>query len=378
MDWKCALVLTTIHDGDVLQGYYDNITKYGHLEHASVIVIPDRKTPSEVFVRAQQLSRRGLNIACPTIAEQDEFLDKLGGFAGLVPYDSDGRRNVGFLMALERGVDFLVSIDDDNYCLPDSDFLSEHGIVCSAPQELDVLESSSGWFNICDLLELEPPVTVYPRGFPYRQRHKKGDVCYRRMTGTVRLNAGLWLSEPDLDGITWLGVPVRALGLRGDSSVVLAPGSWTPINSQNTALHRDAIPSYYFIRMGYPLGGTKIDRYGDIFSGYFTEICAQHMNHLLRVGMPVVDHRRNRHDYLKDASAELPCILVLEDLLEWLKQTRLEGQSYPMAYLSLSHALEDAVESFKGSIWTDSTRGYFHQMGYWMRQWLRACRAING
>ena len=376
MDRKCAIVLTTIHQNDVLQGYFENLNKYGHLENACIIVIPDRKTPSEVYARCQELSKCGLDIACPTLADQDEFLNSLGGFASLIPYNSDNRRNVGFLMALQRGVDFLVSIDDDNYCSPDSDFLSEHGIVCSPSQELDVVESTSGWFNICELLQTVPPVCVYPRGFPYRQRHTNSyQQNRRRVTGAIRVNAGLWLCEPDLDGMTWLTAPVRAIATKGPS-VTLALGTWTPINSQNTALHRDAIPSYYFVRMGYPLAGTKIDRYGDIFSGYFMQACARQMGHLVRVGTPVADHRRNRHNYLSDAMAELPCILVLEDMLEWLREAKPEGTSYATMYASLADAIDDIVEGFHGSIWNDSTRGCFHQMTYCMRRWLRACEAI--
>jgi hypothetical protein len=127
-----------------------------------------------------------------------------------------------------------------------------------------------------------------------------------------------------------------------------------------------------------PITGMPIDRYGDIFSGYFAVACAKQMGGYVRAGTPVADHRRNTHNYMKDATNEWACILTLEDVLPWLVETHLHGTSYRECFLSLSHAIEDGVETFTGPLWTDVTRGYFHQMAYHMRVWLKACGAIEG
>jgi len=195
------------------------------------------------------------------------------------------------------------------------------------------------------------------------------------MKATVRINAGMWLREPDLDGITWLAAPVRARAFKG-KSIVLGDRTWSPVNTQNTALHRDVIPAYYFLPMGNSLTGLQIDRYDDIFSGYFSQACARHLGHSIRAGTPVAEHRRNAHRYLRDATQEMPGIWVLEDLLPWLVELRLDGQTYSEAYLSLSLQLEDSVSRFSGFIWTDSTREYFHAMAASMRAWVAACRQL--
>lgn len=369
---NCALVFTTIYDPELLEGYFENFKKHEHLSQVKIFVIPDKKTPVSAYKRCQSLQTQGLEIQCPTLEEQERFLLKLGKLSKLVPYNSDNRRNIGFLMALEAGVNFLISIDDDNFCQENEDFFAEHSIVAKDAQSFEALYSSNGWFNICDMLEIEPNYQVYPRGFPYHSRHKKSRVRYIREQGLIRMNAGLWLSEPDLDGITWLAAPVRAKAFIG-KPLVLGKDTWSPINTQNTAMHRDVIVSYYFIRMGYPLAGIPIDRYGDIFSGYFSQAVIRHMEHHLRVGTPVVKHLRNAHNYLRDAYNELACIWVLEDITNWLKQVKLEGNTYKDSYTALSYAIEDAVEGFSGFIWTDATRGYFHQMAFCMRQWVKAC-----
>ena len=374
---KAGLVLTTVNDPQLLDDYYENFRKFGHLDQVIVFVIPDRKTPGHAYERCKSLKRKGLNIHCPTLKEQEEFLSKLGNFGKLIPYDSDNRRNIGFLMALQAGVDFLISIDDDNYCKADEDFFAEHSIVVSDEQPFETVHSSSGWFNIIELLETEPDYPVYPRGFPYHSRHKDSKITYTKERGLIRMNAGLWLQEPDMDGMTWLVAPVKAKSFCG-KSVVLGQHTWTPLNTQNTALHRDVIASYYFIRMGYPLAGIPIDRYGDIFSGYFSQAVMRHMGHRIRIGTPVAEHRRNTHNYLKDAYTEFACIWVLEDLTKWLREVKLEGNTYEEAYISLSYALEDAVEGFSGFIWTNATRGYFHQIAYCMREWVKVYKILKG
>jgi reversibly glycosylated polypeptide len=371
-----VIVLTTVHDSDILNRYFENLKQFGHVERVGVVVIPDRKTPRSMVDRCEELLKQGWRVSCPSLEKQEDYLRSLGAFGPLVPYDSDNRRNVGYLMALEQGTDYLISIDDDNFPLPGHDFAAEHAIVCAPPHEFSAVNSATGWFNICDMLRLEPASRVYPRGFPYNQRHQPTQATIDKERGVVQLNAGLWLSEPDLDAMTWLTAPVRAVGA-DTQSLVLGTNTWSPINTQNTGLHRDVIPSYYFVRMGYPVAGMAIDRYGDIFSGYFSQACVRHLGGRIRVGTPLADHRRNSHNLLADATRELACIWVLEELTAWLREVKLDGNSYCEAYESVSHAVEQAVERFAGFIWTDTTRGYFHQMAYCMRQWIRACRQLG-
>jgi hypothetical protein len=369
--------MTTIFDSDVVESYFDNFRKYGHLDRAQMIVIPDKKTPPAVYDRCRRLQRQGLFCNCPSLEEQDTFLQKLGNMNRIIPHDSDNRRNVGFLMALAEEIDFVISIDDDNYCLGEADLFSEHAVVCTAEQEWEETDSDSGWLNICQLLEMSQPCRVYPRGFPYRQRSLEGKTTTRIVTGAVRMNAGLWLTDPDIDAMTWLVSPVRVCAMK-KPSVILSNRTWSPLNTQNTALHRNVLPSYYFIRMGFQLAGLTIDRYGDIFSGYFAQACLRHFGHRIRVGSPLVDHRRNSHNYLADVTKELACILVLEELTEWLREVKLQGTDYCEAYVSLSHALDAEVEKMRGSIWTETTRAFFHQTAYYMREWVRACQVLSG
>jgi hypothetical protein len=369
---RICIVVTTINSGELLEDYCGQAEREGARNRLRIIVIPDRKSPQKLYQNCARLADKGFDVRCPTLDDQDNYLKQFGDFASLIPYNSDNRRNIGFLMALEWGCEVLLSIDDDNFCVGET--YATSAVVCRDSITSRAAYSSSGWFNVCELLTIEPDYCVYPRGFPYHKRHKPSELTFREESATVRLNAGLWLQDPDLDAMTWLVTPVRVTSFNGES-VLLGKGVWSPINTQNTALHRDLIVAYYFVRMGYPLlGGIRIDRYGDIFSGYLVQACMQHMGHRVRVGTPIADHRRNSHNYIRDLEGEIACILMLEDFMAWLPTVKLEGSSYSEAYSSLASAIDDQVGQFRGSIWTDATRGFFHEMTRCMRQWIKACR----
>jgi hypothetical protein len=372
---KATLVLTTIADPVILDTYYRNFERYGHLDQVDVIVIPDKKTPAAAFETCARLSKKGLAVTCPTIEEQDTYLQRVGLPPGFILYNSDNRRNVGFLMALERDADFLISIDDDNYCGDDQDYFAAHEEAFFKRNQHTIASGDTRFFNICDLLEIDAR-TVYARGYPYFARHVSSNVETRVGSADIMINAGLWLQDPDVDAITWLGVNpcVRAFK---DQSVVLSASTWSPVNSQNTAIRWEVVPAYYFIRMGYPLHGASVDRYGDIFSGYFALACAKHLGGSARFGTPIADHRRNSHNYLRDASAEWPAILLLEDVLAWLIDAQLSGSNGMDAYISLSHGLQEAAEKFQGRAWSDAARGFIHQMAHLMRLWIAACRRVG-
>lgn len=376
---KASLVFTTINDPIILDDFYDNFKTFGHLDQVQVFVIPDKKTPKAAYERCQRLREAGLYVICPSLEEQEAYLSRVGFDPYLVPYNTDNRRNVGFLMALETGSDFIISTDDDNFPHPDEDIFAGHQVVCASGTSADaMIESSTHWYNICDLLEFDRPVRTYARGFPYYARHQEEQLTsLPENRARVVINAGLWLVDADVNAISWLENPVRGQAYRG-KSVILGPKTWSPINSQNTGLYRDVLTSYFYVRMGYPLSGVRIDRFGDILSGYFTLACARHLGHAVRFGDPIADHRRNSHNYISDATNEWACAVLMEDFIRWLtEEARLSGNTYAEAYVSLSAAIEDAVERFHGTFWNDASRGFFHQMAYLMRRWASVCDRLQ-
>jgi len=248
MSRRVAIVVTTIFEPRFLDGYVENLRRFGH-DSAEIIVIVDRKTPPSV---AEACARLGA--VCPTMGEQEQFLAKFPSMRGRIPYDSDNRRNVGFLMALDRGADLLVSIDDDNYVLDDVDFAGEH-LAAGETLDLHATESSDGWINLCSLLESSTSDPIFPRGFPYfARRRARTLIDDGSAPARLAVNVGLWLSDPDVDAIGRLAQAPHIRAWTG-RTLRLGPGTWTPINTQNTAVVRDAMAAYHYCRMGFSVGG---------------------------------------------------------------------------------------------------------------------------
>lgn len=329
---KCALVLTSIHDcTNLLKDYLANFAKFGH--EPKIYLIPDQKTPK------QELPN-GVHI--PPIAGQRDFLKRIGFGIDNVPMNSDNRRNVGYLMALVDGAEVIISIDDDNYCVAGLDFIGEHSAGLNQKGDLGT------WYNNCELIDA--PLRVYPRGFPHFARN---------VTQQVVINAGMWAEDPDCDAITWLHMPTKSTR-SSFIDAILPKHTWCPINSQNTALTRAMMVAYWFVRMDAPM-----DRFGDIFQGYFALKVAKHFGWTARFGSPIVEHRRNSHNYLKDAAAELPAMMVLEEFLPKLLEYKLTGTTVYEAYCSLA----DFVAS--------QDTPFFSETARLMRLWSETCRRIG-
>jgi hypothetical protein len=373
---RFAIVVTTIGNGGFLDIYAAKLAEEGLLDRTTMIVIPDRKTPSGLRDAVARARAAGLDTRCPDLDEQDAWIDRLGAIRDFIPWDSDARRNIGFLMAYAQGADAIVGIDDDNLCDLPGPWLAEHAIVAKAAAAHDTTRSDSGWYNPCQLLDTVP-AGIYPRGYPYAQRGASPGLTTETLHGRIDVNAGLWLGVPDIDAFTHLASPVEARALRG-AQVVLHPDSWAPVNTQNTAIRRGAMAAWWFARMGATVNTLRIERFGDILSGYFLIACARHLGGLVRFGTPLVSHRRNPHDLARDALHELPGIWMMEDILAWLQEHRLSGATYAEAYLALADGLEALARGRPSAFWTASAADFLTATASGMRAWTHAIRTLDG
>jgi hypothetical protein len=372
-----ALVTTTINDMPALDSYVKAAQQYAG--DVRIIVIPDRKTDPTLFGRVERLQNNvvgfRVRLECPAIEEQEAFLARIGAPEDFIPYDSDNRRNVGFLMALTEGPDVLVSVDDDNFVLSTEDFFTQHAVVYAGKQPVEVAHAPRGYVNICDMMDYQDGQILFPRGFPYRYRKTSVSLEFYQSCAEVHMNTGLWLHDPDVDAISRLAGVVYTTGLK-QGPIVLSPSTWTPINTQNTAINGSAIPAYYYIRMGHQLHGLPIDRFGDILSGYFCQACVRSLGRVVRVGTPLVEHRRNWHNLLKDLANELGGVLMIEDLADWFCEQQMAGSNYTECYIELADALECQATRFRGLIWESGGRAFLKLTAKRMRQWTVLCKEI--
>lgn len=364
---KSAIVLTTIRVPSLLKGYAENLEKYGHRD-VGFIVIGDYRTPNRRTERlVNEIRDKGFDAEYWDIQGQKKWLEQFPKLDEIVPYNSDSRRNIGYLVAAEKGAEMIINIDDDNFVRSD-DYFGQHSIV-GKEQKLKTVYSKNGWFNPCSMLQTDPPRTIYPRGFPYSKRWRD-TVTSRYTSGRVVLNLGLWEGDPDVDAVTNLNEPIKIVGIKSEQ-VMLAPRTYAPINTQNTAFHRDILPCYYCVLMGSRIQGTVLDRYGDIWSGLFAKKVIDQMNDRVSIGYPLTDHRRNPHDLFKDLRSELWGMILTDYLVSEVESVELNEETYAGAYLELAQKLKG-----KAIYPDDDARKYFKQLTNAMEVWVEACERI--
>lgn len=371
------IVFTTIYYPSVLKNLLENIARFDHLDEVKIWVVGDKKTPDSCRQLVQEISQKGLETVYLDIAEQDAWGKRCDPFYSRIPYNNETRRNIGYLHALEDGCELLISIDDDNFPL-DDDFIGCHKQT-GRIWEGDCISEPSKFHNICEYLKIEPDRKIFPRGFPFRLRGlpNRSDKINCGGKPVIGVTAGLWLSDPDVDATTWLNGKVSGRRYMGDQIHVLEQSTWSPVNTQNTSVIRELIPAYLCIPMGWSAPGGSIQRYGDIWGGYFLQALIKGTPYHVAFGRPIVDHRRNPHDYVDDLRFEYWGMILTDWLVDKLK-TAFEPRSSvitdrvdeladflkEISYTDLPGWCPDEIRQFL--LWTEGN----------LRTWAEACRIV--
>lgn len=312
---KTVIVTTTINVPHFLKGYAENAKHFNH--DAEFIVAGDMKTPLEAEHFCAQIE----GCTYLSIAQQEEYMKKFPLLRDFLPYNSAERRNVAMLMAYERGAEVVITLDDDNYATS-HDMIGAHQIVNAGSVELPVFGSTSGWFNVCSVLQERNNVEFYHRGFPFKKRWTEGFVTSQKSRVSPAVNAGLWLDNPDTDAITRLERELIVTGYKrgADRVFSLTPGTWSPFNCQNMALRRDLVPAYFL--------SPNIGRHADILASFVINKLVEYMGEAIVFGDPLALHKRSPHDLWKDLDAEREGIQMADVFCDHLRAINLTGTTY--------------------------------------------------
>ena len=142
------------------------------------------------------------------LAEQDRYLDRFPRLKPLIPYNSDNRRNIGYLMAAERGAE---SSSPSMTTTSSATTIGMMATPWSARNcNLKTVSCSNGWFNPCRLMDTGAARSrSSPRLSLHQAAPRRNEETYSITEGRVVLNGGLWLDDPDVDSLTRLTVPAR-------------------------------------------------------------------------------------------------------------------------------------------------------------------------
>lgn len=333
---KTAIVTTTINKPEFLPSYFENLKRYD--KTADFIIIGDKKSPLEskeiTRIYADKAQRKAEYL---DVSDQLLFMKNCLDLSVHIPFNSIDRRNIGILKAYIDGYDIIITIDDDNFPV-DCDFVSSHSIVGNVC-EFMLVESDIGWYNVCELLKEGRDIPFYPRGYPLEERWKADIVSKKRSTGRAVVNAGLWLGDPDIDSWTRLAFPIDVKGmvLPENLPLALGIGTWCPINSQNTAIYRDAVPAYFL--------SPHVGRYDDIWAGYVLKKIIDHMKDYVLFGNPLVRQDRNAHNLLVDFEKEKDGAEYTFCLVDILRKISLSSNDYTYCFLELAEKMASEIQS---------------------------------
>ena len=343
---RTAIVTTTIHIPHLLKEYAANAKRCGHRD-LGFIVIGDRKSPPETAAFCRSLEEW---YPCSWLDAdaQERYLARYSRLSSHLRWNSIQRRNVGLLLAYESGAEVIITIDDDNYVLG-QDFVGLHSIVGSAPT-LPAFSSTSGFFDVCSFLQADDDVRFYHRGFPRKQRwtEQQSYIAQSQAERRIAVNAGFWLENPDIDALTRMERQpvVRGFNARWQGRFTLQPGTWSPFNSQNTALMRDVLPAYFL--------SPWVGRYDDIWASYVICRIAEHLGDVIAFGEPLVRQTRNEHDLWKDLDDERNGMILTDGFCEALRKVPLHGSSYHACMGEIAQSLHEVWDI--GPAWTDSQK----------------------
>ncbi|MBI3828314.1 MAG: hypothetical protein HY291_02285 [Planctomycetes bacterium] len=377
---KVALVNTTINVPKCLEAYLENAARHGQAQRVSLIVAGDHKTPAEAGTFLAEIGKKyGVAVKYLDVAAQKQMLRRWPALDIVVRYNCIQRRNVGYLQAALDGADIVVAIDDDNFISSDDDYVGLHSVV-GTEVEAPVVSHSSGWWNVCSRLQCDPPRHFYHRGYPKsKQDFKSSEAAVEKKKVRVAVNAGLWLKNPDVDATANIEEPLNVVALRdiaGEKACALAPGTWCPFNSQNTAFDAKLLPAMYLVVMLDWLRGYRIGRLDDIWMSYFVRAIGDRIGEHVLYGPPVVTQDRNPHNFTKDLSEELGGYIVTERLVEYLRSFKSAEKSWSGAYRDLLYHLQDCAQADKGL--DAPEREYVRLMCLGMAAWRDAIKDIRG
>ncbi|MBL7950992.1 MAG: DUF288 domain-containing protein [Flavobacteriales bacterium] len=208
--------------------------------------------------------------------------------ATLLPERHYGRKNLGYLQAIQNGAEVILESDDDNF--PREEFWGER-----TRQHSTGSFQGTGWVNLYRYFSEEP---IWPRGFPLEHLQDAIPALPSITSKDCPIQQGLADENPDVDAIYRLIGKLPTDFIQRDHSVSLGKGAWCPFNSQNTTWFREAfqllyLPSYCSFRMT------------DIWRSYVAvRICWEN-------GWDVLFHNatvwqeRNAHNLMKDFADEI-------------------------------------------------------------------------
>ncbi|HSX11403.1 MAG TPA: STELLO glycosyltransferase family protein [Chlamydiales bacterium] len=275
------IVVTTI------QPPTPQLRKLAAMEGWRLVVVGDLKTPIDWHLDG-----------CEYLSPQRQ--KELGyELSLLLPWNHYGRKNIGYLYAIEQGAKVIYETDDDNEPLGELKW-------CEVPLVM------SGTGKCLNIYRYFGQPEIWPRGFPLDQIGVEDAFQVGSPGGSIGIEQGLVNGSPDVDAIFRL-TQDRNVVFDPQPTCYLQPGIFCPFNSQNTFIHEKAFFTLY-------LPCTVSMRVSDIWRGYIAQRLIWEQGDVLAFSGPSAVQERNAHVLMHDFELELDLYRKGGSLVDFLSQ----------------------------------------------------------
>ena len=305
-----------------------------------LVIVADRKTPQN-FMQEIPEEKRG-NVVYLTVEYQEALANQ---FVRAIPWNNFGRKNIGYMYAIQHGATVLWDFDDDNILkhtdssMPHLDAEADGGLGSGFVNVRIPDNGGYRTYNPYPTLHA-PSLPCWPRGLPLQDiKEEKSFKCPLRDEKATKQSIGVLQSladiQPDVDAIYRFTLKIPfAFDVSTDVKPLLVPKrTLTPYNAQATLHFQKAFWALF-------LPVTVQGRVSDIWRSYIAQRlfwdCGLSLGFSSR---PLVDQDRNPHDLIKDLSAEDDLYKKGEQLVEFLLSWTSAADSLQQRLLELYIAM---------------------------------------
>jgi hypothetical protein len=303
------------------------IKKLSEMNEWCTVIVADRKSLSKEIYTLQLAARHDACVVYLNVSDQE----KLGySILDYIQLDSFGRKNIGYLFAIQHGAQVIYDTDDDNeisdqmlmehWALPEWSLESE-GLfrwLTTGSNPYPIHGGKHGWPRGLPLDQIKNPNSSAL--FADKAAVNKADICIVQSLANEEpdVDAIYRLTNPDYP-LTFGSNPLLATRVTGDQMA--------PFNAQATLFFKEAFP---FMLLPVTVHG----RVSDIWRAYIAQAV---MKCTLIFSSPWVTQIRNSHNYLADFEAEIPLYTQSSAIVDHLV-------SKTGKYSSLPEAMTEAYE----------------------------------
>jgi hypothetical protein len=225
----------------------------------------------------------------------------------LIGWKTIQRRNIGFVYAYHNGAFIVATVDDDN--IPYNTW-GDNLLVGRYNVEVDCYDNTlCDVFDSFSVFKEDNLKSLAHRGYPLEYLQLKNSIQYKgkRVIEKVLIQADFWDGDPDISAMDRL--TKRPMVKFPENVFPFTSNQVSPFNSQNTFIHREALPFYCVLPF--------VGRYDDIWASYITQ---RYFPGSIVFSKASVFQDRNPQDFIKNLENEvmgyrntLPLLAELKD-----------------------------------------------------------------